>query len=83
MSKGKSAEDMASLDVLLDEIRGLHQENKEQSTIREEIIRANARITEAEERIEKAEERIHNTEEVLMELLMLQVKLEDRIYKGD
>lgn len=71
---------MASLEILLEELRGFRQETKEQlSTIKEEIRKANARISEVEERLEKTEERIQNTEEVLAELLKLHVDLEDKM----
>lgn len=71
---------MASLETLLEELRGFRQENKEQlSTIREEIRTANARINEVEERLEKTEERTQNAEEVIAELLKLHVKLEDKL----
>ena len=71
---------MASLEILLQELRGFRQESKEQLiTIKEEIKKANARINEVEERLEKTEERTQNTEEVVVELLKLHVRLEDKL----
>lgn len=71
---------MADFEVILQELRGFRQENKEQlETIREEIIKANTRLDEAEERIEKAEERIQNTEEVIAAMLKLHTKMEDKL----
>lgn len=46
--------------VLLQEIRGFRQENKEQMEgIRKALTNVNARLDEAEGRIEKTEERMH------------------------
>ncbi|KAJ8348998.1 hypothetical protein SKAU_G00277150 [Synaphobranchus kaupii] len=71
---------MADLELILKELRGFRQENKEQlEAIKEEILKANTRLDEAEGRIEKAEERIQNTEEVITEMLKLHVKLEDKL----
>lgn len=71
---------MADLELVLQELRGFRQENKEQlETIKEEIVKANTRLDEAEGRIEKAEERIQNTDEVIMAMLKLHVKLEDKL----
>lgn len=68
------------MEVILRELRGFRQENKEQlEAIKEEIMKANARLDEAERRIEKAEERIQNTEEVITAMLKLHVKLEDKL----
>lgn len=68
------------MELILRELRGFRQENKEQlEAIKEEIVKANARLDEAEGRIEKAEERIQNTEEVVTAILKLHVKLEDKL----
>lgn len=41
--------EMADLELILQELRGFRQENKEQlETIREEIVKANTRLDEAE-----------------------------------
>lgn len=72
--------DMADFELILQELRGFCQENKEQlETIKEDILKANTRLNEAEQRIEKAGERIQNTEEVMTEMLKLHVKLEDKL----
>nr|AAS83199.1 unknown [Fundulus heteroclitus] len=71
---------MASLEILLEELRGFRQETKEHlSTIKEEIRKANARISEVEERLGKTEERAQNTEEVVTELLKLHMSLDDKL----
>lgn len=71
---------MADLEMILQELRGFRQENKEHlETIREEIVKVNTRIDEAEERIEKAEERIQNSEDVIAAMLKLHIKLEDKV----
>lgn len=68
------------MEVVLEELRGFRQENKEQLTIiKEEIRKANVRINEVEERLEKTEERTQNTEDVLAELLKLHEKMEDKL----
>lgn len=71
---------MAYLELILREIRGFRQENKEQlETIKEEIVKVKTRLDEAEGRIEKVEERIQNTEEVIAAMLKLHVKMEDKL----
>ena len=71
---------MADLELILRELRGFCQENKKQlETIKEEIVKANTRLDEAEGQIEKAEERIQNTKEVIVAMLKLHVKQEDKL----
>lgn len=71
---------MADLDLILRELRGFRQENKEQlEIIKEEIAKVNNRLDEAEGRIEEAEERIQNTEEVVTAMLKLHTKLEEKL----
>lgn len=66
--------------MLLEELRGFRQENNQQlKTIKEEMNKPNARISETEERLEKNVERTLNTEEVLAGLLKLHVKLEEKL----
>lgn len=78
-SEAKCGE-MADMDLILKELRGFHQENKEQlEAIKEEIVKVNTRLDEAEGRIERAEERIQNTEEVMTAMLKLHTKLEDKL----
>lgn len=70
---------MASLEVLLEEL-SFHQENNEQlKTIKEEINKTNARISEMEERLEKNKDRTLNTEEVFTRLLKLHMKLDEKL----
>lgn len=50
---------MADLELILKELRGFHQENREQlESIQDEMVKMNASLDEAEGRIEKVEERI-------------------------
>jgi len=71
---------MADTELILRELREFRQENKEQlGLIKEEIVKANARLDEAEGRIGRAEERIRNTEEVITAMLQLHTKLEDKL----
>lgn len=71
---------MADLDLILQELRGFRQENKEQlETIKEELVKVNTRMDEAEGRIVSAEERIQNTEEVITAMLKLHAKIEDKL----
>lgn len=71
---------MADMELILCELRGFRQENKEQlETIKEEIVKVNTRLEEAERRIGKAEERIQNTEEVIVDMLKLHTKLEEKL----
>lgn len=71
---------MTDSDLILRELRGFRQENKEQfETIKEEIVKVNTRMEEVEGRVEKAEERIQNTEEVITAMLKLHTKLEDKV----
>lgn len=73
-------QETVGLDLILQELRGFRQDNKEQlDDIKEEIKKTNTRLDTAEERIVKAEERIQNTEDVLTEMLKLQIKLEAKI----
>ena len=72
--------EMADSVLILRELSEFRQENKEQlGTIKEEIVKANARLDEAEGRIGRAEERIQNTEEVITARLQLHNKLEDKL----
>lgn len=66
--------------VVLEELRGFRQENKEQlTTIKEEIRKANVRISEVEERLENTEERTQNVEDVLAELLKIHERMDDKL----
>lgn len=68
------------LDLILQELRGFRQDNKEQlEDIKEEIKKTNPRLDKAEECIVNAKDRIQNMEDVLAEMLKLQVKLEAKI----
>lgn len=71
---------MASLEKVLQELRGFCQENNEQlTTIKEEIKKTNPKINEVEERLEKTKERTQNMEEVVTELLKLHLKLDNKL----
>lgn len=71
---------MTDTELILGELKGFRQENKEQfETIKEELAKVNTRMEEVEGRVEKAEERILNTEEVITAMLKLHAKLEDKL----
>ena len=71
---------MADMEMILCELRGVREEDKEQlETIKDEIVKVNMRLEEAERRIGKAEERIQNTEKVITDRLKLHTKLEEKL----
>lgn len=74
------AADMASLQMILQELREFRRENADTlREIREDIKVTNRRIDEAEMRISETEERVQGLEEATGELLKLQAKLEDKL----
>lgn len=73
-------EEKVDLDLILRELRGFRQDNKQQlEDIKGEISKTNVRLDEAEERIMKVEERVQNTEDILAEMLKLHNSLDAKI----
>lgn len=71
---------MASIDVVLQELRDFRQENSVSlGEIKEEMSKMSERMDEAEGRIEKTEERIQNTEDAMTEIIKIQIRLEDKL----
>lgn len=72
--------DMASLQVILQELREFRRENADTlREIREDIKATNSRVDEAEIRISETEERVQGLEEATRELLKLQAKLDNKL----
>lgn len=70
---------LASLKLILAEIKDLEQHNKRQlKEIKEEISKSNQRLDAVEENVLNTKERVQSTEEVMEELIKLQGHLEER-----
>lgn len=68
-----SSKKMATLDIVLQELRDFHSENGESLKVnREDIQKIDSRMDEAEQRIMESEDRIQNIEDATLELLELQ-----------
>lgn len=73
-------ENMANLDVILQELREFRKENGDTlKDIKEDINNTNNRIDEAEMRIAEAEERVQGVEGAILEMLKRQTRLEARL----